>query len=141
MAIAFQADQYKWTHNLGFIIAHLDSYIWTSEGKSRSTKSQCLMSAELGYETIQQELLTIKHMLKITKKKPFTSLLNIKSWTKYRLPSKTILNSKVNEAWYITNKPTNERWVSSSSGKRKNTLETYELGRTKVYQKWESHVA
>lgn len=69
MAIAFQADQYKWTHNLGFIIAHLDSYIWTSEGKSRSTKSQCLMSAELGYETIQQELLTIKHMLKITKKK------------------------------------------------------------------------
>lgn len=53
------------------------------------------MSAELGYETIQQKLLTIKPILKIMKN--FTSLLNIKSWTKYRLPSKTILNGKVNE--------------------------------------------
>lgn len=89
------------------------------------------MSAELGYETIQQKLLAIKPILKIMKK--FIFLLNIKSWTKYRLPSKTILNGKVNEAWYITNKPTKERWVSSSLEKRKNTQETYELGRTTVY--------
>ena len=67
------------------------------------------MLAELGYETIQQELLTIKQILKITKH--FTSLLSIKSWTKYRLLSKTILNGKVNEAWYITNKPKKGRFL------------------------------